>query len=183
MQPLWIVCVAYALKRILFDYLKACQQILPEQEMEKTLMLLTSDIPLYDLQYLNVKMSNKPLTRRILDKDMSSIYGELELSLSYKLKNMIPSSTEMKWIPIGTKKLPYTHYGNHLLVENVNYWFCVVFLTIYCHTFVSLSQENHLSSHVLLLGYWSSFYSVLLLLILSGYCILLFLLIFRFDCQ
>ena len=37
-------------------------------------MLLTLDIPSYDLQDLNIKIADKPLTRRILDKGTGPIW-------------------------------------------------------------------------------------------------------------
>ena len=38
--------VYYMFNKILLDYMKAYHQILQEQDMEQTLMLLTLDIPL-----------------------------------------------------------------------------------------------------------------------------------------
>ena len=45
--------------------LKAYSLILPEPVMEQAVILLTSDILLYDLTGLNVKIPHKPLSRRI----------------------------------------------------------------------------------------------------------------------
>ena len=45
-----------------FDYLKAYHQISEEPEMEKTLMLLISDIPSYYLLGLNFKIPEKALS-------------------------------------------------------------------------------------------------------------------------
>ena len=45
-------------------------------------------IPSYDLLGLNVKIADKPLTRRILDKDTGLIYGEHEHTLTNMVKNV-----------------------------------------------------------------------------------------------
>ena len=50
-------------------------------------MLLTSCIPSYDLPGLNVKISEKTLRRRILNKKKSPIYNDLEQMLTYMLQN------------------------------------------------------------------------------------------------
>ena len=71
----------------LFDYLKAYHQILPELEIQQALILLTSNSPLYDLPGLDVKIPEKSLTRRILDKKMGQINDELEQILTYSLQN------------------------------------------------------------------------------------------------
>ena len=63
-----------------------CHQVSPEPEVEQMLMLLTSNIPLYDLLGLNVKVSNKPLSSNIWDKDSGSTYSELEQTLKYMLE-------------------------------------------------------------------------------------------------
>ena len=80
----------YVFNKIPFDYLKACNQVSPKLEMEQALMLLTSDIPSYYLSGLNVRFPEKPLYRRILDKEMSQICGELKQTFSYMLNNQDP---------------------------------------------------------------------------------------------
>ena len=73
----------YVFNKILFDYLKTSHQISPEPGMQQTLMLLTSNIPLYDFLGLNDKILDKPLTRKILDKDTGSIYSKHKQTLTY----------------------------------------------------------------------------------------------------
>ena len=50
-------------------------------------MFVTSDIPSYSLPVLNVKIPEKPISRRILQKESGSIYCELKEALTYILKN------------------------------------------------------------------------------------------------
>ena len=69
------------------NYLKAHYHISPKPHKEQTLMLLTSDIPAYELQGLNVKIPKKPVNRRILDRESGQIYGELKHILTCMLNN------------------------------------------------------------------------------------------------
>ena len=59
-------------------------------------MFLTSDITFYNLLALNVKISDKQLSRRISHEGTSLIYGKPKQTLAYMLPNMIQSPTEMK---------------------------------------------------------------------------------------
>ena len=67
----------FVFKEILFDHMKACHHISPDQNLEKALTFLTSDVPSYDLSGVNFKIPDKPLSRRILDEDTDQIYREL----------------------------------------------------------------------------------------------------------
>ena len=58
-----------------------------QSRMQQTLMLLTSDVPFYDLPCLNVKILDKPLRRWILDKDSGPIYGNVKQNLIDIAKN------------------------------------------------------------------------------------------------
>ena len=51
--------------------------------MEQALMLLTSDVPSYDLPGLHVKIPNQTQSRKILERDTGPIYGELKQSYIY----------------------------------------------------------------------------------------------------
>ena len=53
--------------------------------MEQTLTLLTFSIPSFDLPGPNVKIPEKLLRRRILDKNMGPIYSELKYTLACSL--------------------------------------------------------------------------------------------------
>ena len=50
-------------------------------------MLLTSDIPSRDLQGLNVKIQEKPLSTRMLDIESGPINCEFVQTLTYMVKN------------------------------------------------------------------------------------------------
>ena len=76
MDSLFSMC--YILSKINFDYWEAYHQISPKPKIEQALMLLTSDIPSYDLPLLNVKIPEKPLSRRLMDKDTGPIYDQLK---------------------------------------------------------------------------------------------------------
>ena len=71
-----LLSMYYMSNKILFDHLKVYHQISTKQEMEQTLILLISDISLYDLPGTNVKLPDK-LSRHILEMDSFSINGEL----------------------------------------------------------------------------------------------------------
>ena len=60
--------------KILLDHLGAYHWISPQSEMEQVLILLTLDIPSYDLLGLNIRILDKPLSRRTLDENTGSIY-------------------------------------------------------------------------------------------------------------
>ena len=79
--------IYYVFNEVLFDYLKAYYNVSQEPGMDQTLMLLTLNIPLYSLPGLNVRMPDKPLTIRLLDKDTGPIYGEVKQKLTHTLKN------------------------------------------------------------------------------------------------
>ena len=77
----------YVFYKIHLYYLKAKHQISHTPEMEKTLMLPTSDIPLYELPSLNVTITEKPQSRQLLDRDSGPLYCELEQILTHILKS------------------------------------------------------------------------------------------------
>ena len=58
----------YGFNNIPFDYLKAYHQISLDPDVEQTLMLLTSNIPFFNLPVLNLKMAEKSLSGGILDE-------------------------------------------------------------------------------------------------------------------
>ena len=64
-----------------FHCFQVFHKISPDLEIEETVMLLTPDIPFYDLPGPEVKVLDKPLSRQILGKDSGTIYGELEWTL------------------------------------------------------------------------------------------------------
>ena len=76
----------YVLNKIIFDYLKVYHQISLKPKVEQMLILLTSDIPLYNLPHLDVKIPNRPLNRPKLDKDFGLIYFEPGETLTYMLE-------------------------------------------------------------------------------------------------
>ena len=65
------------------SFLKVYYHISPEPEMEQALMLMTSNIPSYNLPGLNVKIPDKSLSRRKLEKDTGPIYCKPEQTLTY----------------------------------------------------------------------------------------------------
>ena len=80
----FLVCIRSLTKFFLiFEYLKAYYEILSKQDMGQPLMLMTSDIPPYDLTGLNVKILDEPLSRRILHEDIGPIYGKLKQIHAY----------------------------------------------------------------------------------------------------
>ena len=70
-----------------FNYLKANHWISPKQVMDQALILMTSDIQSYNFPGLNYQMSDKPLSKSILDKDSGLMYGELHQTLAYMAQN------------------------------------------------------------------------------------------------
>ena len=72
----------YLFNKILFNYLKVYHQISPEPEVEQLLMLITSDITLYDLSGLKIKIPDRPLSRCILGRYSGPIYSEFEQTLN-----------------------------------------------------------------------------------------------------
>ena len=76
-----------------------------EPEIEHMAMLPTSDIPSYDLLDLNFKISDRPLSRHILDKN-----SEPEQTLTYiYIRKLRQVPTEMKKnFNAHEKTLPYT---------------------------------------------------------------------------
>ena len=77
----------YVFNKILFDYLKAYYQLSSDPNMVQALMLLTSDILSYQYTGINIKILDKPLSRKFLDKDMGPIYCEPEQTLAYMIQD------------------------------------------------------------------------------------------------
>ena len=72
----------FVFNKFLFDCLKAYHQISSIPDMEQGLRLLTCDVPSYDLPGLNVKIPEKPLSRKVLMKDISPINSKLKQTLT-----------------------------------------------------------------------------------------------------
>ena len=73
----------HVFNKINFDYLTTYYQVLLDQEMEQTLMLLTLDILSYNLLGLNRKIPSRSLSRDTLGKYSGPIYGNVNRLLSY----------------------------------------------------------------------------------------------------
>ena len=92
---------------------------------------------------LNVKIPDKTSSSHILDKASRLTYGEL-LYMCVR-ESWDRFQQKCRRISMGTKRLYYSHEGNHLPAENGIHWICVDF-SDYCvwHTFVLLSIGVHL---------------------------------------
>ena len=74
-----------------------------------------------------------------MDKEVSSIYGQLKQTLTYMLKN---HDTELyrneEGVSMGTKRHHYMHDRNYMLAENKTYWLYARF------------SDNHFAIHLYL---------------------------------
>ena len=111
--------------------------------MEHVLMLLPSDIPSYDLWGLNITKPEKSLSRKYCERNLAqfmvNVNTHWQTSWSWILQ-------EPWGIAMGTKRVHFIHDKHSILTEIELVGSLLSFLQSFCHTFLSLPQENYLCS-------------------------------------